>query len=86
MSIGKYAFQNCRSLSTFSLPNIITEIQGGTFSGCQNLRNVEIPESVTSIKWSAFEGCDKLSIIIPTSVVDMRYHTFSDKAKVIRVR
>ena len=84
MSIGKYAFQNCRSLSTFSLPNIITEIQGGTFSGCQNLRNVEIPESVTSIKWSAFEGCDKLSIIIPTSVVDMRYHTFSDKAKVIR--
>ena len=68
-SIGSRAFENCRGLTSVTIPNSVTSIKGYAFSGCKGLSSVSIPNSVTSIGNCAFSGCALLtSITIPNSV------------------
>ena len=70
--IGDYAFYDCRSLTSITLPNSITRIGCCAFRYCTNLTSITIPNSVTSIgKW-AFYDCHSLtSITIPNSVTSI---------------
>ena len=52
----RYAFTNCTSLTSVSIPKSVTYIGDGAFLGCSNLASVDIPESVTYIGSSAFGG------------------------------
>ena len=56
-TIQEYAFQNCKSLTSFEIPNGVTEIGIGAFQNCESLTSFEIPNSVTEIGSGAFEGC-----------------------------
>jgi len=68
-SIGSYAFQNCSSLTSITIPNSVTSIGYGAFNKCSSLTSVTIPNSVTSIGNRAFQQCSKLtSVTIPNSV------------------
>ena len=60
-SIGKSAFQYCRSLASVVIPSSVTGIGETAFSGCISLASVDIPSSVTSIEYCAFYGCYKLN-------------------------
>ena len=66
-SIGWFAFENCRSLTSVTIPNSVIIIGDGAFANCRSLTSVTIPNSVTSIARSndgtigAFYGCNNLT-------------------------
>ena len=76
-SIGGFAFNNCSSLTSITIPNSVTSIGSSAFSNCSSLTSVTIPNSVTSIGSSAFSKCSSLtSITIPNSVTSIGIYAF----------
>ena len=68
-TINRKAFNNCRFLTSLTIPNSVTTISEYAFNGCKSLASIEIPSSVTTIGTCAFLGCESLkSITIPSSV------------------
>lgn len=68
-TIGNYAFDNCSSLTSITIPDGVTSIGNDAFFKCMSLTSITIPDSVTSIGSDAFKGCSGLtSITIPNSV------------------
>lgn len=71
-SIGPYAFQDCYSLTSITIPEGVTSIGDSAFGDCYSLTNITIPEGVASIGDSAFLWCYSLtSITIPSSVTSI---------------
>ena len=64
-TIGTYAFQGCRALSsfTFNEDTSLATIIDNAFSGCTSLSSITIPSSVTTIENRAFKGCTSLQSI-----------------------
>lgn len=83
-SIVPRAFENCRSVTSVTLPDGITEINDYAFDGCQSMTEINIPESVRSIGNYAFAYCNSLaSITIPSSVTNMGDEAFGKCFKLI---
>ena len=56
-SIGKSAFQNCRSLTGVTLPDSVTSIGASAFRRCSSLTGATIPAGVTSFGANVFADC-----------------------------
>ena len=77
-SIGEYAFCDCESLTSVTIPDSVTSIGYRAFEDCTSLTSVTIPDSVTSIGNEAFYNCKSLtSVTIPDSVTSIGYSAFS---------
>ena len=77
-TIGDYAFQGCKGLTSVTIPNSVTSIGYYAFYGCTGLTSVTIPASVTSIGAAAFYGCTGMtSVTIPASVTSIGEVAFS---------
>ena len=77
-SIGAYAFCECYSLASITIPESVTGIGAFAFCGCDSLTGITIPESVTSIGRAAFYDCISLTgITIPESVTSIGEVAFS---------
>lgn len=75
--IGNYAFAECNSLTSVTIPEGVTTIGDGAFYGCSNLTSVVIPEGVTEIGNEVFMDCVNLTnITIPKSVVSIGNNVF----------
>ncbi len=61
--INQYAFNNCSSLTSVTIPDSVTSIGNSAFAYCSSLTSITIPNSVTSIGDSAFSGCMSLTSI-----------------------
>ena len=61
--ICNYAFSNCSSLTSITIPNSVTSIGNSAFSSCSSLTSISIPNSVTSIGNYAFSDCSSLTSV-----------------------
>ena len=59
--IGEWAFYNCSSLTSVTIPDSVTTIGSCAFRTCSSLTSVTIGDSVTKIGSCAFENCDSLT-------------------------
>ena len=75
--IGEWAFSDCRSLTSVTIPDSVTTIEDYAFYECSSLTSVTIPDSVTSIGEWAFSDCRSLtSVTIPDGVTTIGYAAF----------
>ena len=75
--IGDYAFYDCNSLTSITIPNGMTQINNYVFYRCSSLMSITIPDSIWNIGNSAFYGCSNLtSITIPDSVTSIGSDAF----------
>ena len=73
------AFDNCKKLTSVTIPNSITKIGKIAFYNCSSLTSVTIPDSVTEIGEGAFSACSSLTtIIIPNSITKIENWAFSN--------
>ena len=71
-SLDASCFEDCRDLTSITLPSSVTSLGYSCFEGCSGLTSITIPSSVTSLGESCFSGCSGLaSIIIPSSVTSL---------------
>ena len=78
-SIGEFAFVDCTSLQSISIPSGVTSIGEYAFSYCGSLQSISIPSDskLTSIGEDAFYQCESLqSINIPSGVTSIGRRAF----------
>lgn len=61
--IAKYAFWNCKKLTSVTIPLGVTSIGDGAFEWCEKLTTITIPSSVAHIGNHAFQGCKALTSV-----------------------
>ena len=79
-SIGWYAFCDCTSLTSVTIPYSVTSIGADAFYNCSSLTSVTIPDGVTSIGVGAFASCTSLTGIW---VAEGNSHYSSDASGVL---
>ena len=76
-SIGEYAFTDCISLTSITIPDSVTSIGKKAFAHCSSLTSVTIGNSVTSIGDLAFyDSVSLTSVTIPDSVISIGNRAF----------
>lgn len=79
ISIGKYAFARCSSLTSLKLGENIKTIGDHAFYYCIKLESVTIPQSVTFMGDRAFTGCAQLnSLTINDAAISIGDWTFDE--------
>jgi hypothetical protein len=77
--IAGLAFNGCKSLTSITIPESVTEIGNFAFDSCSGLTSITIPEGVTKIGKFAFRGCKNLtSITLPKSLLTQIGDEFFD--------
>ena len=77
-SIGSFAFYECSSLTSVTIPNNVKSIGESAFHNCTGLTSVTLPNSVTSMGKHAFDSCIGLtSFVIPNGITCIEDMTFS---------
>ncbi len=77
VSLSNYAFENCYSLTSITIPSGVTSIGGYAFYNCYSLTSITIPSGVTNIGTYAFYACYSLaSITIPSGITNINNYAF----------
>lgn len=77
-SFGSYAFKDCSSLGSVTIPSGITNLADHAFYGCNSLYSLTIPSSVTNIGTYTFSSCFSLrSAAVPSSATFVGSYIFS---------
>ncbi len=79
VGVNNYAFANCTSINSVTIPSGVTSIGIYAFRDCTSLESISIPSSVTIIDSAAFSGCTNLkTITIPSSVTRINSYAFEN--------
>ena len=78
-NIGNWAFSECNSLTSITIPGNVESIGESAFYSCDNLMDVTLQDGVKSIGNAAFILCNNLTnIVLPNSVTSIGYFAFKD--------
>ena len=73
-------------LTSYSIPDSVTEIGKGAFYSCSELINVEIHDGVSKIDYEAFYGCYKLeTVTIGSGITEIGYMAFYGSSVLVNV-
>ena len=76
-SIGQNAFDVCKKLTTFRVPEGITTLGQSVFWGCTSLQTLELPSTLTTIGIRLCYNCSSLtSITFPTGLTSIGEEAF----------
>ena len=79
--IGDWAFHNCSSLESITMPSTLVEIGFNAFYGCIDLREVIFNDGLQKIGPSAFFNCSSMeSATSPSTLVDIGMMPLVDAA------
>ncbi len=67
----------CENLTSVTLHNRITRIDGNAFDGCKKLSRIDLPEGLETIGSWAFVNCPLTEINIPSSVRNIEPRAFN---------
>ena len=76
-SIGSYLFEDCKNLSSVTIPDTIDGIGEGAFSGCKSLEGITLSDNIYSIGKFAFTDSGLKSITIPKTITYIQEYAFS---------
>ena len=78
--IGAWAFYNCHSLRSLTLPEGVEEIGRAAFFDCTYLNKLTIPSTMKKIADNGFAGCEKLGTMYVNALVPptIEAKTFED--------
>lgn len=78
ISIGDWAFYDCKSLTSVIIPEGVRHIGYRAFYNCSNIASITIPRGVKSIYNEAFKGCKKMTKAdLPEGLKDIGSRLFS---------
>lgn len=78
-SIGHYAFYDCGSILTFSLPDTLVSIGDYGFAYCYGLTEISLPKNVESLGRGAFYNCyDLMKIGFPKNLQSIGAEAFCE--------
>ena len=78
--IGAWAFYNCHSLRSLTLPEGVEEVGLAAFYGCTYLKELTIPSTMKKIADNGFAGCEKIKTMYVNALVPptIEAKTFED--------
>ena len=78
--IGDWAFYNCHSLRSLTLPEGVEEIGRAAFFDCTYLNELTLPSTLKKIADNGFAGCEKLGTMYVNALVPptIEAKTFED--------
>ena len=63
VSIGEYAFNNCKSITSIEIGNKLETLGDYAFQDCQKLESISLPGTLKKIPTEAFENCFALATV-----------------------
>lgn len=76
-TVGIYAFQGCRKITSITFPTTLKAIPAGVCSNCDLLSNINFREGSISVGAKAFEYCSKVtSAALPSTLTNLGFAAF----------
>ena len=75
--IGNYAFKQCETITSITIPDTVTRIGNYAFYGCASLKSMVIPDSVETLGMGAFYGCVSVTnVTLPSGLTGISEDMF----------
>lgn len=86
-AIGEYAFSDCKTVVSVTIPDSVETIGRSAFSGCFALENITLPKKLEVIPTEIFVNCRSLKKVnIPDNAITIEMWAFYSCEKLVHVK
>lgn len=84
--IGKWAFKNCVSLTSFDIPATVSTLGEYAFENCEGFTSITVPANATSMATGVFSSCSNLTeVILETKATELPGWMFANCHKLTHI-